>query len=94
MGIRSRDSCREHFRKLKILPLQSQYILSFSLFVIHDKNYFKLNFEVCCINSRAKSTLHVHSIIIACKLILTVIVKENTFLIAHTFQMCSILIHC
>jgi len=26
VGIRVRDSCREHFKKLKILPLQSQYI--------------------------------------------------------------------
>jgi hypothetical protein len=26
-GIRGRDSCREHFKKLKILPLQSQYTL-------------------------------------------------------------------
>jgi len=26
MGLRNRDSCREHFKKLKILPLQSQYI--------------------------------------------------------------------
>ena len=30
-GIRNRDSCREHFRTLKILPLQSQYILSLLL---------------------------------------------------------------
>jgi hypothetical protein len=27
-GIRGRDSCRKHFKKLRILPLQSQYILS------------------------------------------------------------------
>jgi hypothetical protein len=26
MGIRGRESCREYLRKLKILPLQSQYI--------------------------------------------------------------------
>ena len=26
VGIRGRDSCREHFKTLKILPLQSQYI--------------------------------------------------------------------
>jgi hypothetical protein len=58
MGIRNRDSCREHFRKLKILPLYSQYILSLSLFVIHNKNYFKLNFEIYSISSRTKSNLH------------------------------------
>jgi hypothetical protein len=28
VGIRGRDSCREHFKNLKILPLQSQFILS------------------------------------------------------------------
>ena len=36
----------------------------------------------------------VHSNIIACKFILIVIVKENTFLITHIFQVCNILIHC
>ena len=25
-GLRGRDSCREHFKKLKILPLQSQFV--------------------------------------------------------------------
>jgi len=58
MGIRNRDSCREHFRKLKMLPLHSQYMLSLSLFVIHNKNNFKLNFEIHSISSGIKSTLH------------------------------------
>jgi tRNA A58 N-methylase Trm61 len=35
VGIRGRDSCREHFKKLKILPLQSQYVLSLLRFVIY-----------------------------------------------------------
>ena len=39
VGLRSRDSCREHFKKLKILPLQSQYIRSILLFVIRNRNY-------------------------------------------------------
>jgi hypothetical protein len=58
MGIRNRDSCREHFRKFKILPLQSKYILSLSLFVFHTKNYSKLNSEMCSINTTTKSYLH------------------------------------
>jgi hypothetical protein len=41
VGIRDRDTCREHLRKLKILPLQSQYILSLSLFVINNKNHLR-----------------------------------------------------
>jgi hypothetical protein len=35
---RMRDSCRELFRKLEILPLYSQYILSIAIFVIKKTN--------------------------------------------------------
>ena len=33
VGIRGRDSCREHFKKLKILSLQSQYIYTHFCFL-------------------------------------------------------------
>jgi hypothetical protein len=33
MGIRDRESCREYFRKLKILPLQSQYIYTYPYYL-------------------------------------------------------------
>ena len=58
MGIRGRDSCREHFKNLKILPLQSQYIYSLLLFVIDNGDYFKVNSEIHNINTRNKSNLH------------------------------------
>jgi hypothetical protein len=35
VGIRDRDSCRKYFRKLKILPLQSQYIYIYIYIYIH-----------------------------------------------------------
>ena len=57
-GIRSRDSCREHFRVLKILPLQSQFILSLLLFVIDIKDHFRMNSEMHHINTRNKLCLH------------------------------------
>jgi len=57
-GIRSRDSCREHFRMLKILPLQSQYILSLLLFVVDNKEHFRANSKIHHINTRYKSNLH------------------------------------
>jgi hypothetical protein len=57
-GIRGRDSCREHFKKLKILPLQSQYILSILLFVVDNRDYFKVNSEIHNTNTRNKSNLH------------------------------------
>jgi hypothetical protein len=37
---RSRDSCIDLFNNLKILPLQSQYILLLLLFVVDNKNKF------------------------------------------------------
>jgi len=58
VGIRGRDSCREYFKKLRILPLQSQYILSLLLFVIDNGNYFKVNSEIHNINTRNKWTVH------------------------------------
>ena len=58
VGIRDRDSCGEHFKKLKILPLQSQYILSLLLFVVDNGDYFKVNSEIHNINTRNKLNLH------------------------------------
>jgi len=37
---RMRDSYRELFKKLEILPLYSQYIFSISVFVIKNKHLF------------------------------------------------------
>jgi hypothetical protein len=38
-GSRLRDSCRELFKHLRILPLQSHYVLSLLLFVVDNKNF-------------------------------------------------------
>jgi hypothetical protein len=37
-GCGSKDSCGALFKNLKILPLQSQYILSLLIFVVDNKN--------------------------------------------------------
>ena len=58
VGIRGRESCTEHFKRLKILPLQSQYILSLSLFVINNRGCFMVNSKMHDINTRTKSNLH------------------------------------
>ena len=58
VGIRNRDSCREYFKRLKILPLQSQYLLSFLLFVAENIDYFRLNSEIYGFNTKTKSNLH------------------------------------
>jgi hypothetical protein len=53
-----RESCRHLFRKLKILPLPSQYILSLLLCVINNRNQFKINSEIRSINIRQFSNFH------------------------------------
>jgi hypothetical protein len=58
VGIRSRDSCIEYFKRLKILPLQSKYLLSLLLFVAEIIDYFRLNSEIHGFNTKNKSNLH------------------------------------
>jgi hypothetical protein len=58
VGIRDRGSYREYFRKLKILPLQSQYICLLLLFVINNRQHFKINSEIHNINTRNNLDLH------------------------------------
>jgi hypothetical protein len=52
-----KDQCRELFKNLKILPLQSQYILSLLLFVVYNKDKFKLNSDVYNMNTKQKYNL-------------------------------------
>ena len=40
MGARNKDSCREFFKLLKILPLSAQYIYSLLIFVVNNRNLF------------------------------------------------------
>ena len=55
---RVRDSCRELFKKLEILPLYSQYIFSISIFVIKNKHLFYTNKQIHSIHTRFKANLH------------------------------------
>ena len=50
--------CREQFRMLKILSLQSQYILSLQLFLIDNREHFRVNTEIHHINKRYRLNLH------------------------------------
>jgi len=58
VGIRNRDSCREYFKRMKILPIQSQYLLSLLRFVADNGDYFRLNSEIHCFNTKNKLNLH------------------------------------
>jgi hypothetical protein len=46
------DSCRELFKKLEILPLQSQYIFSLLMFMAENREQFKTNSQIHNTNTR------------------------------------------
>jgi hypothetical protein len=55
---RRTDLCRDLFKNLKIMPLQSQYIVSFLLFVVNNRHKFKVKFGAHHINTRQKCNFH------------------------------------
>jgi hypothetical protein len=58
MGHGNRESCRNLFKELNILPLMSQYILSLLTFVLNNKEQYFTNSEIHNINTRHTSNLH------------------------------------
>jgi len=58
MGLRTRDSCSKPFKLLRILPLQSQYILSLLMFVVENKSLFQVNTDRHGINTRQNFNLY------------------------------------
>jgi hypothetical protein len=52
MGHKSRNSCRNLFKKLEILPIKSQYIFSLILFVVNNRDLFTINSENQSIQTR------------------------------------------
>ena len=55
MGARLRDSHRELFKILNILPLASQYIFSLALFMVNYKSFFSVNSDIHNFNTRNNS---------------------------------------
>jgi hypothetical protein len=55
---RTRDSCRELFKRLEILPLYSQYIFSLLIFVVKNKYLFTTNNYIHNVHTRYKINLH------------------------------------
>jgi hypothetical protein len=54
MGYGYRESCRELFKKIKILTLSSQYIFSLLLFIVNNRDYFVSSSVYHNINTRQK----------------------------------------
>jgi hypothetical protein len=60
-NIGRRDSCRQLFRQLQILPLPSQYTFSMFVFVNKNRELFLSNSEIHDINTRYNHNLHLAS---------------------------------
>jgi hypothetical protein len=58
MGYRNRVSCRSLFKRLEILPLTSQYILSLMFFVVKNKHFFIMNSEYHTKSTRQLNNLY------------------------------------
>ena len=56
-----RESCRQLFKQLQILPLPSQYIFSLLVFVNKNRELFLSNSAVHDMNTRYKHDLHLPS---------------------------------
>jgi hypothetical protein len=57
MGCGYRESCRELFKELKILPLTSQYIFSLLLYIVNIRDYVVLYSVYHNSNTRQKNYL-------------------------------------
>jgi hypothetical protein len=57
-GSKNRDSCRDLFKNLKILPFYSQYIFSLLISVIENKSMYNLNSDMYNVNTRQKFNFH------------------------------------
>jgi hypothetical protein len=53
-----RTSCRSLFKKLEILPVPCQYILSLMNFIVNNQEHFQTNFTIQNINTRNNHNLH------------------------------------
>jgi hypothetical protein len=51
-GISGRGSCRDHFKRLKILPLQSQYVFPILMFVANNINHCRIYSDLHSNNTR------------------------------------------
>jgi hypothetical protein len=54
----NRDSCRNSFKELKILPFISQYIFFLLVFMVNNRDQFLINSEIHSINIRQGPNLH------------------------------------
>jgi hypothetical protein len=64
-GCGYRDSCREHFRDMNILPLRLQYKYSLMMFVIKNREIFNINSDCYEIDTRQNMNIQMYQVNLA-----------------------------
>jgi hypothetical protein len=57
-GVKSRNSCRNLFMRLEILPLPCKYIFALMNFVVNNQEHFQTNSAIHSVNIRNRVHLH------------------------------------
>ena len=58
MGVKSRNSCRDLFKRLQILTFPCEYIYSLINLITNNEEHFQTNADVHSVNTRHKHCLH------------------------------------
>jgi hypothetical protein len=59
MNAKTKDSCRDLIKNLKILSMYSQYIYLIIMFVVNNRHLYKSNHEIHSLNTRHSTNLHI-----------------------------------
>jgi hypothetical protein len=57
-GVKSRNSCKNLFKRLEILTLQCEYIFSLKIFIAKNQEMFPTNSHIHTVNTRNNNQLH------------------------------------
>jgi IS1 family transposase len=65
-GVKSRNSCRNLFMRLEILPLPCKYMFTLMNFVVNNQEHFQTNSATHIVNTRNRNHLHRPSANLSC----------------------------
>jgi IS1 family transposase len=57
-GVKSRNSCRNLFMRLEILPLPCEYTFTLMNYVVNNQEHFQTNSAIHSVNTRHRDHLH------------------------------------
>jgi hypothetical protein len=77
--VKSRNSCRNLFMRLEILPLPCEYIFTLMNFVVNNQEHFQTNSVIHSVNTRNRDHLHRPTANLSCfKKVHTVLASKSS----------------